>query len=94
MQPSDQQPRSLNRANLSPEERKLRRSIALAMLFSPTMCVLPLLAFTAGQSKYGVVIWAVWLLITIALVAVIWRAASGLRKIAEQRLHNESTSNN
>lgn len=93
MQSPDQQPRSLNRANLSPEERKLRRSIALAMLFSPTMCVLPLLAFVARQSSSSVVIWGIWLLITLALVSVIWRAASGLRKIAEQRIENESSSN-
>lgn len=93
MQSPDQQSRSLNRANLSPEERKLRRSIALAMLFSPTMCVLPLLAFIARQSSYSVVIWGIWLLITLVLVSVIWRAASGLRKIAEQRIENESSSN-
>ena len=93
MQSSDSSPPSPNRPNLSPEERKLRRSIAMAMLFSPTMCVLPLLAFVASQSSLSVVIWAIWLLITIALVTVIWRAASGLRKSAEQRLKNESSSN-
>jgi len=70
---------------LSPEERSLRRLIALALLFSPTMCVLPLLAFVAGGSGLRWVIWGLWAIIGVVLIAVIWRAAARLRALTAER---------
>ena len=65
------------------ERRALRRNIALALLFSPTMCVLPVLAFVASQSDLRWVIWVLWAAIAVILLAVIGRAASRLRALAE-----------
>lgn len=76
---------------LSPEERSLRRLIALALLFSPTMCVLPLLAFVAGGSGLRWVIWGLWAIIGAVLITVIWRAAARLRALAAERA-NQRTS--
>jgi hypothetical protein len=70
---------------LSPEERSLRRLIALALLFSPTMCVLPVLAFVAGGSGLRWVIWGLWAIIGVVLITVIWRAAARLRALAAER---------
>ena len=70
---------------LSPEERSLRRLIALALLFSPTMCVLPLLAFVASGSGLRWVIWGLWAIIGAVLIMVIWRAAARLRALAAER---------
>ena len=76
-----------------PEERSLRRLIALALLFSPTMCVLPILAFVANTSGLRWIIWGLWIVIVVILVIVIWRAAARLRVLAAQRIdHHEHTS--
>lgn len=72
-------------ARYTPEERQLRRYIALAMLFSPTMCVLPLLAFSAHGSRIAPIIWGIWGVISLVLLTVIWRAANKLRHIAVAR---------
>lgn len=79
-----------NPADYTPEERQLRRYIALAMLFSPTMCVLPLLAFAAHGSRVAPIIWAIWAIISLVLLTVIWRAAQKLRRIAYERQRKQS----
>ena len=68
-----------------PEERSLRRLIALMLLFSPTMCVLPILAFIANDSGLRWLIWGLWGVIVVILSTVIWRAASRLRALAAIR---------
>ena len=70
----------------TPEERSLRRLISLALLFSPTMCVLPILAFVANTSGLRWIIWGLWIVIVVILVIVIWRAAARLRVLAAQRI--------
>ncbi|MBA3468873.1 MAG: hypothetical protein H0T53_04435 [Herpetosiphonaceae bacterium] len=65
------------------QRRAFRRNIAVALLFSPTLCVLPLLAFVAGQSSIRWVIWVLWASISLILLVVIMRAASRLRSLAE-----------
>ncbi len=65
------------------QRRAFRRNIAVALLFSPTLCVLPVLAFVAGESSVRWVIWALWAGISVILLVVIGRAAARLRALAE-----------
>lgn len=79
----------MNQQPYSPEQRSLRRHIALALLFSPTMCVLPVLAFVASQSTIRWVIWGIWAVITIILLTVIGRAATRLRALTNPSCDQE-----
>jgi hypothetical protein len=72
----------MNNPQLDAERRALRRNIALALLFSPTMCVLPVLAFVAGQSGIRWVIWLLWAGISLILLVIVVRAAARLRTLA------------
>lgn len=71
--------------NLPPEQRALRRQIAIALLLSPTLCVLPILAFVAPSGTIRTIIFAVWFIISLTLAIVIWRAANKLRQLVAQQ---------
>ncbi len=65
-----------------PRYRRLRRQIALALLLSPSMCVLPLLAWVARNSRIDWLIWGVWVLISLALIGVIVRAVRHIEALS------------
>ena len=74
----------------SPYYKALRRQIAIALIFSPTMCVLPFLAYIARTTRVDGIIWGVWILISLALISVIGRAALLIRRITTDSSHSQT----